>query len=305
MAWASTHGNECVSVCFGKQDFSPAERGKRIRSLVKKWLESLEDGIPRELEDALQHGVNAVQFETFSRRIVERYKNSSLTVHFHLSELRGEPSIESHSNVTELCAVAQFFVPQERDEKRELLVKPFEFDFASDGSGQMETFVLVDIMEFVEHRERLIPSMVRLQSLDQCHSLFGNPIKPMALPSGGEVIGSTTNGECGAVSQFIRRVAQDEAVNYVVERTADVEEKIADDTSENIRRFRQGHAKNNQIALRVFLSENVAIAVSESAKNVEYRIQMFLCPDEFESGAPQRGLGEGNHVADSSTGGVG
>ena len=305
MVRASTHGNECASVCVENQDFSPAERGKKIRSLVEKWLKSLEHAIPRELEDAFQHGINAKHFEALNRRMVERYKGGSLTMHFHFSEFRGERSIETQPDTAELCAVAQFLISQESDEKRELLVKPFEFDFASDGSSQMETSVLVNVVEFVEHRERFIPTMVRLQSLDECHRLFGNPVKPVALSSADEVFGSTANRKGRAVSQFVRRIGRDEAVNYVVERTADVEKKIANNARENLRRFRQGHTKNNQIALRVFLSENMAIVVSESAKDVEYRIEMFLCPDEFESRAPQRWLGERRHGADSSTRSVG
>jgi len=273
----------------------------QVRGLVEKWLESLENGIPHELEDALQHGVNSVRFEAFSRRIVERYKNGGLSLHFHVFEARRHRIIEAQPDATESCAIAQFIIPQKHGANRVLLVQPFEDNGASHDCSQMEIFVFVDVMEIVERFKRILPTVVRLQPLDQCHRLFGNTLKPFALQGSGEIIGTATDRKGSAIPRFVRGIGQNEAVNDVIQGRADIEQEIADDRSERIRRFRQTYPQKHCIALRVFLGNDLAIAVSERAKDFDYRIQMLLCPDEFESGTPQSGLGDGTHIADSST----
>lgn len=152
----------------------------QVRELVKKWLESLENGIPHELEDALQHSIDAMRFETLSRRIVERYKNGSLSLHFHLFKTLHKGEVETQPNVAELCTVAQFIMPHEHGEDGVLPVLPFKFDGTSDASSEMETFVFVDVVEIIERSKRILPTMVRLQPLDQCHRLFGNTFKSTA-----------------------------------------------------------------------------------------------------------------------------
>lgn len=87
----------------------------------------------------------------------------------------------------------------------------------------------------------------------------------------------------------------------MVESGAGIEKEIADDSGEKIRRFRQANPKKQYIALRVFIGNELAIAVSKLPKDSGYRIEMFICPDEFEVGAPQRGFCEGFQARDIST----
>src|SRR6185437_10671275 len=142
-----------------------SQRRFQIGHLVKEWLKSGEDIVPDELKNILQHRIDSHGFQRFSRRIVERYKDGSLALHFHLFETSNDARlIQGHPYVPEYCAVSQFVVPQEGCEA----LQPPKLHVTGNCGGDAQSFVFVNVMQIIEGEERILPSVIRLQSLDEC-----------------------------------------------------------------------------------------------------------------------------------------
>src|ERR1019366_5866062 len=106
-------------------------RSDQIRQSVKEWLKTGDDLLPDELKDLRQHNFNPQRLQFVSRRIVERYKDGSLSLHFHIQESFPKACesfpppgvgqklgvIQGHHGA-EYCAVAQFLPTNEHADER-------------------------------------------------------------------------------------------------------------------------------------------------------------------------------------------
>src|SRR5450759_3128629 len=166
---------------------------ERIRSLVEEWLKSGDNCVPGELKNLLQHRVNPQQLKVLNRRIVERYKDGSLSLHFHILERIPQTGrqlwvVEGNSDITEYCAIAQFCVADNHVKERGRSMNPIHPGVVGNSSSQCRRPVLIDIMESVQGLQRLVPTVVRLETLNECSGFFGKPVKPLS---------SDVSGECG------------------------------------------------------------------------------------------------------------
>jgi hypothetical protein len=178
-----------------------SERSERIQRLVKEWLKNGNNGLPDELKDLLQNPIDSQmlkggfeivpvfkgsRFGVKKDSILERYKHRRISLHLHFFKADSdagvvgmiEPEAEGH-----YCAVAEFLVSQDRSNdgfQRTVTggVRPIQFRIPSDGGNQVQVPVLVNVMELGKQGQWMsLPSVVRLQTLDECHRLCGNVIQ--------------------------------------------------------------------------------------------------------------------------------
>jgi hypothetical protein len=261
-------------------------RSDRIQQLVKKWLESGEDRIPEELGNLLQCPVNPEWLQVFSRRIVERYKDGSLSLHFHISESlpdsRKLGMVQGKADATEYCAVAEFFVAEEHGKKRGITPAPINGGIVCDSGSQIQHLVLVEFVEIGHSPERIIPTRVRLQTIDECLSLVGHPIQPMTPLLIGESFRRGANREhvLDTVLATGSRIF-DKLPDQMIEGRSRIEEKITDHGTEIVWRIGKLHPQKTDILLRVLLGNETAVAVGAPVEQFDYRFKVLLCPDQF------------------------
>lgn len=259
---------------------------EQISGLVKKWLESGEDSLPDEIKNALQYRVHPTVLQRFTRRIIERYKEGSVSLHFHIADLGHDSSAEfgiAQTDITQYCAVA-YFSGENTHHKRS--GRPHNLGVCCHGGCETQRTVLIEVMEFAEYSQWIIPSSVWLQSLDQCRSLLGDPLKPFSFRGRQKTIVASTDREsCLSYGRLIRRVRQDKLPNEMIESRSDVEEEISNYGSEFWRGFGQSNAQHSQVEIRIILRGDLAIAMATPSQDSKYGFQMFLCPDQFDSGS--------------------
>jgi hypothetical protein len=194
-----------------------------VVSLIKKWLESGNNVISHELENLLQHGFDSETFEVFSRRTAERYKDGSLSLSFHFHVTLPKTSerlvsekfeqcriVQRNSNIAEYCAIADFLSADEHFEERSIPTGPINESVARNGGDQIQSLVLISFVQCGQGQKSLIPSMIRLQTLDECRSRRGYPIKPVPFFGFFEVLRTATDGERSFSTWGVGRIRQDQ-----------------------------------------------------------------------------------------------
>jgi hypothetical protein len=150
---------------------------KEIRRLIKVWLEPGDDNVPDELKGLLDDIAN----RTVARhvRLIERYERGTLKIHLQVGTVHD-------GKRSDLCAVvhrpASLRMVEQLDAKDGLPggVGKRGLRIAGSQSGEAQPAVLINVVEMVEDPERMsfgraISSVVRLQSLNACRRLLGNP----------------------------------------------------------------------------------------------------------------------------------
>jgi len=225
-------------------------------------------------------------FHVLGGSLIERYKRNDVGWHIHFRSAP-EGSINNREG-SDFCALLQHGIKVETPVELSVNLLGDEVVGglpAIHDSGQYPP-MLVDIAELVHHGEhinaRILPAVVRLQSLDFCNRVNGNPIQPPA----SELL----------LKRFWRRTDREHIVSggiilrskykfpyQIIETGAQVLEKITHDAG-NTRR--DGGATNNLpdkfIRVSVFLSHHFCgILLKEPACFGSEFFEMFLCPEEL------------------------
>jgi hypothetical protein len=122
--------------------------------------------------------------------------------------------------------------------------------------------VLIDVAEGVEYSEQmsggLLPRVVRLQSLDFCNCLCGQPVKSLSGDLVFEGIQTVAYGEHVLIAGATIR--SDHKFPYqIVEGRTKVLNRVSEDNRNGVRNGRLGdELKNDAIAIRLYLSFHVA-----------------------------------------------
>jgi len=221
--------------------------------------------------------------------LVERYKRENLLFHLHL--LFG-----AEQNVANLCAVIG------------VSDKHFKVGGAVNGnsswsspakSSEQHPAVLVDVAEMVQDMEDAsfpeLPVMVRLQSLDFCNRIFGDPIKPPLSKFHFESFGCAANGESVFYGGVIVR-SDNEFPHQIVERGAEVLQGVPNDERQPERDWNLGAKFNKQdIRIRLWLSHHFTRIAAEIPNSLFIQtLSVFYCPDDFAPDALRNNLGDGH-----------
>lgn len=170
----------------------------------KEALESRQDVLPDFTSDLVQ---NTTYIGTICNSLVKGYKAGNISIHFHLASLKGE----------KFCLMAGSH--------------PVLQDKAASELSEQYSPMLVDVAEFIQNPDNsvfpLIPSVVRLQFLDDCHSLFGNSGETPSPLSILKTFGCSTDGKRISCSGFILR-GKHKLPHQIVQRRTEVLEAVSD-----------------------------------------------------------------------------
>lgn len=261
-------------------------RADRIRSLADEWLKSGDDRIPDELANLFKTGYDVQRMRPRNHRILKRYKEARLSIHFHFSRLtdhagdgiipieRAEvcavvKSCDTNHDIVDLCAHA-----------------PHNIDLGGCGHRQVEHSVLIDDMESIENGQRMIRSAIRLQCLDCCHGLFVDAVESLSfLHLHLERSGVATNRKLVLPCNHMGRVGFNKAAHEVVETGSQIEQTIPDDDAQEERRMGKQTDDQGGVTIRVQLWDKRALAIAQYIPDFPYRVEMFFCPIELQADA--------------------
>jgi len=215
---------------------------------------------------------------------LQRYKVAEASIHIHAASC-----IQGKGDPEQFCAIIQYAGVD--DSRKEFCVhRPSESDIITDSRScrGMEHPVLVAVREFMNKPEgvhiSLIPTVIRLHSLDDCQRVFGNAPRQSIrvysfkisnfLDEDGEVqsIGTDSTGK--------RKIEQ--LPKQVIQSRPHVMQIIAYDDTEIWRRlFPNVQNCPDKFAIR-FLDNFQGIAIEIFFDFLVEKAEMFLCPDEFE-----------------------
>src|ERR1035437_8963918 len=122
-------------------------RPDQIRQSVKEWLKTGDNFVPDKIKNLLQHRIDPPRFQLVGSRFVERYKDGSLSLHFHIKEslpkacesflttsVAEKFGIIQRHHGAKYCAVAQFLPTDEHAEERVIVATtPVNKSIACDG----------------------------------------------------------------------------------------------------------------------------------------------------------------------------
>lgn len=254
-----------------------------IRLRVKEWIKSGDDLIPDEVKDLLKRPIDPKFFKVFTRRIVERYKEGTLSLHFHFRDTLIKNAeflreVERDADVPEYCAIAQFAVSEHHSDDVMIPIRTKETRAICDNSDHIQFPVFIDVMECVEESQRVIPTLVRLQPFDQCRSFFVNTIEASASKRVFEAVIGDRDWELIRASRFAL-VGDSELPHEMIESRSDIEQEIACDSTEFGRHFGGDiDAQDRYLLIKVFLGQDYALAFSITGGNRESLLKMFICP---------------------------
>ncbi|HLZ93501.1 MAG TPA: hypothetical protein VKQ28_17480 [Candidatus Acidoferrum sp.] len=130
------------------------------------------------IDTVIQSQETCSNFYTLCGSVVERYKVGELAFHFHC-----------FTNATGTRSDCDLCIMAARSISDMNALSAFRGSYLSaSGMGtensQQQPPMLIDIAQCVEENERVgwtatLPNAVRLQSLDFCNRVWGNPVKPM------------------------------------------------------------------------------------------------------------------------------
>jgi len=211
--------------------------------------------------------------------LVERYKRDDLSFHFHYFSRLGRS--RTGRNFCAMIARSQSAL-----DRMTLGTTPLGMGSMDSKSGEKYPSMLVDVAEIVQNPQAgafpLIPSVVRLQSLDFCNSVCGHAEKPIPQKFLCENFGSFADGEKVTILGFIVR-GEYEFPHQIIERRSQVLESIPNNERYMVRNGNPSvKSTNNAARLRLFLSHHFARFVLEVQNTFRFKRLEVLCgPEDF------------------------
>jgi hypothetical protein len=257
-----------------------AARSDQIGSLVKEWLQSGQDALPHELINLLHASVDTERFDPTDLRLAERYKDGSLSLHFHITDATYDGL--GKRAISEFCAVCHCLVAIRTNDE---IVSSAPIDNGVFGVARNDgqSSVLINVMEFIQDQQPsiFVRSSVRLQTLDECRGFYGNAAKSVLFKFKDEILRRRTYRELIPL-RGSPVISDSELPNEMVERGTDVVEEISNNHGEFGRGIGEFGVQRRPIRINVLLSNNVILFGYETSDDCERSVKMFLCPDEFE-----------------------
>jgi hypothetical protein len=249
-----------------------------IRQLSKKWLETGDDGLLDELKRTAHNGIG---FEVCNGRILERYMEASLKLHVHFIGIGDAGCVNNN-----LCAVAQYRVGDgsEQDVSCGDVRECNAGIYCVDGC-QCKRPMFIDVHELVYNQQGMnvgerIATLIRLQLLDECRSLYGNAAKPVSLKLSQESVRRKTDGELVASGRdFV--VNENQLPDNVIERGSKIMKKVANNHTEVKVGIRENETETiDKVIVRIALANNMAFVQMGHAVEPE-GFEVLFSPDDF------------------------
>ena len=220
-----------------------------------------------------------------SPRIVERYKEGSLHVHFHFRAVPWDVRVED-------VTIPQFLVfepnPLLRNFRTESVIPPDQLSISSCKRSESERVVLVGVVESGQAVES-IASAVRLQSLNEC-----NLVQRDSLQFGDTILDEVrmrrADREVCLVVSCAPAVANDQLSDKMIECRSDVAQKIPSNDAQVIGGVGFNSESKDRSTIRLLLSSYNAFRFRHLLNDHLGVMEMLLCPTQLQVDAIERGV---------------
>jgi hypothetical protein len=230
----------------------------------------------------------------FCGSLIERYNSEDLDIHLHLS-------FSIHGKGSELCILIKAghgsLCPRLSLDVENLQIG---LGLATTENGDQNPSVLVDVSEFIQNPEsgllKVLPQVVRLQTLDECVRVCGNPRELPAPDCLFESFGRVTDGEYLVISGLI--VCSKYKFPYkVIQGGSEVLEEVAHDNGNPGGDRSLGlESSSNLIRIRLLLGHQMAWVRLEVPLKFRCQVLKMLCgPEDFVFDV-KKGAGHTEHA---------
>jgi hypothetical protein len=221
-------------------------------------------------------------FSSLCGPIVDGYINNRLSIHLHACAVLGTDD----SITCEFCIRYAQISTAELDILDTAEGRKCCIDAMLRAHGKQESAMLIDILELLKQpkpvRYCCIPSVIRLQALDNCLNHRGD-ISDSAKSAAIEPIGRFKDGKHGLSRLFIRQrslVRNGEVIDQMIQRTPEIMEAVTDQLSNQTWRLVDSIKPNDIISsFRIdFVRDNVRVSQLPTGNLIYKRLQVLICP---------------------------
>jgi len=214
--------------------------------------------------------------------LLESYVHHETAAHLHFSAV-------SRGGITrEYCAVVNHVLEQRDVGLSAIGVSNGDVGVSGYSRSDSEPTVLVNVVQLVQHPQRmkrviktLLPSVVRLQSLDECRDSIRDAVEPlhfmylMRVPLAG--VSDREHGLGAWKLSVPGGVGQNERVDDMVQGRPKIVNAITDQHSDDRRRV--GHLGDDVVvaSFRIELGESAAIVSYEAPDHSLSYLKVFVC----------------------------
>jgi len=214
--------------------------------------------------------------------VVDGYINNRLSVHLHACAVLGT----DNSITCEFCIRYAQVSTAELDildtaERRKCCI-----DAMLRAHSKQESAMLIDILELLKQpkpvRYCCIPSVIRLQALDDCLDRKGD-ISDSAESASIEPIGRYKDGKHGLSRLFIRQrssVRNREVIDQMIQHTPEIVEAVTDQLGNQTWRLVDSIKPNDIVSsFRIdFVRDSVRVSQLPTGNLINKRLQVLICP---------------------------
>jgi hypothetical protein len=268
-------------------------KSERIQELVKEWIKSGNNYIPDELQNLMKGDVHPPIPERSQRRIIERYKDGSLTLHFHFSRIAEErgkdcviDSVVGKSRVKDF-AVAEYCVAISGNcDVREACSAPSGSEIGCTGCDQVERSVFIRVVEGVKPFKVIAPTVIRLKTLDQCMRPTSHTSE---LPPLGDGFSKLIETRCygkHVPRAWLITAAQDQLADEVIQSGPYIEQEVTHDGIQIGGRLGpNADSPHEHTSILIALRSDIASAFIYQGELRHHLVEMLLCPGDLQPDA--------------------
>jgi hypothetical protein len=264
------------------------QRSEYLR-LIEQLSEARDDVTRHGIQAKLQDMINGLLSQCESERLfVERYKRNKASIHLHYSgrERRRDKGFDG-------CIIVSIAKPDAGG-----VVIPMEgFAHESISHDGVEMSVFVNVREMMKPTQSYVRlnSVIRLHTLDECVSLFGNPRQVLKIAEGqGQLLSNGRISSCGNFGDQGKSTSLEPCVGEPHSFGVEVDEferqviecrpQLIDCFPGENGDFQRGFVSKLYGAFTVGLSGNSTRLISGICEHaVLDSVDMFLCPEDFPS----------------------
>ncbi|TKB59304.1 MAG: hypothetical protein E8D49_08440 [Nitrospira sp.] len=258
-------------------------RQDKLRRLIKEWLKSGQDALPDVIKNLMDEGA-----ETLIPKpsLIERYKSGSLRLHLHVL---AHCLIGGVWKIGHLCFVAQYAIGRAQgghisagSDTVGSCCCDTDINGVHHCSSEMHVPMLVYVGERIQNPQGMIcdiPTMVRLQSMNDCLRLNGHPANARVarfIVARGVI----ENWETGFIGGF-PPIQSDQLKSNTIETTSHIVEAITEQHRQTDGRVWTNVHDEDVMLSAVFDDELVRLDIKVSDHLIIECAEMLLSPDQF------------------------
>lgn len=253
--------------------------GGQLRESRQDDVSNVVNELAEDVQDVLIE--RGTQFASF----LQRYVDCELPLHLHFVVALG-------GKAGQHCAIVKHVGKSHDVGVSTAAISQVDVSKVGDASSDGKPTVFVDVFECIQDVQRmefvvkaLLPSVVRLQRIDECRHLIGESGESLQLVHLMPVpLQSVADGEHSSDVRGVRRflgVSANERIDNMVEGSTKVVDAVPDQQSDNWWRLGQSDDDVDFVRVRIELFPNAARAMSVPPNHAVQNLEVFMCAENL------------------------